>query len=275
MKRDKFIPIDVHGLIETESFVEQLAKLNCPVLVSIIATNNETGTEQDVGRLQAIAGNYGALLHIDATQAIGTRFFGARREGLAALSVSAHKIHGPKGVGALIAMPAMRAQLKSVLRGGGHERGFRSGTLNVPGIVGFGVAARILEASWLTRRERLAKLRRQFLDTLRRLSSEAVHETIPESLASPHILSIRMPGTNARALLGAVRTDVAFSLGSACATNKAEPSHVLMALGLEKRAVTETFRISFAPDQTLEEVDAAAIILASAARTLSGYSVSA
>jgi cysteine desulfurase len=275
MKTDRFIPVDEHGVVKTELLEEQLAKLDDRSLVSIIATNNETGTEQDIERLLALASDRGALLHVDATQAVGTRQFGARREGLAALSISAHKIHGPKGVGALIAMPAMRAQLKPVLRGGGHERGLRSGTLNVPGIVGFGVAARIIRASWLTRRERLAELRQQFLDKLRRLSGDAVRETIPGTLASPHILSVRMLGTNSRALLGAVREDVAFSLGSACATNKAEPSHVLVALGLDKRAVAETFRISFSPDQSVEQIEAAATILASAAATLSGYSVPA
>jgi cysteine desulfurase len=272
---DSFVPVDEHGIVKIELLEAQLAEIGGRSLVSIIATNNETGTEQDIKALQALARSRDALLHIDATQAVGTRQFSARGDGLAALSISAHKVHGPKGVGALVAMPAMRAKLKPLLRGGGHERGFRSGTLNVPGIVGFGVAARMTSASWATRRQRLAALRQHFIETLRRFSGDALYETIPCALASPHILSIRLRGTNARALLGAVREDVAFSLGSACATNKAEPSHVLVALGLDKRTVAETFRISFSPDQPIEEVGAAATILANAARTLSEYSVPA
>jgi cysteine desulfurase len=273
VEADSFIPVDDHGIITIDLLKQQLAKSDSRTLVSVIATNNETGTEQDVQALQRVASACGALLHIDATQAVGTRKLNARRDGISAVSISAHKIHGPKGVGALVAMPAMRAQLKTVQRGGGHERGFRSGTLNVPGIVGFGVAARMVTTNWLIRRERLAALRQHFLDTLRKLAGDAVHETIPGPSASPHILSIRLSGINARALLGAVRDDVAFSLGSACATNKAEPSHVLLALGLDKRAITETFRISFAPDQTMDQVGMAATILANAALNLSGYSV--
>lgn len=272
---DSFVPVDEHGIVKIELLEAQLARIDGCSLVSIIATNNETGAEQDIESLQALATKRGALLHLDATQAVGTRQFSARRDGLAALSISAHKIHGPKGVGALVAMPAMRAKLKPVFRGGGHERGFRPGTLNVPGIVGFGVAARIIRANWSQRRQTLTALRQHFIKTLQRSCGDALYETVPCALASPHILSIRLRKTNARALLGAVREGVAFSLGSACATNKAEPSHVLVALGLDKRSVAETFRISFSPDQTMEEVGAAAMLLANAAQALSGYSVPA
>jgi cysteine desulfurase len=162
-----------------------------------------------------------------------------------------------------------------ILRGGGHERGFRSGTLNVPGIVGFGVAATLVSQLWAERRQRLGELRATFLEVLVGHLGDAVIETVPSNQASPHILSIRLRGTNGRALLGAVKEKLAFSLGSACATNKAEPSHVLLALGIDKRSIAETVRISFSADQSADEVREAAIVIAGAASTLSGYSLSA
>jgi cysteine desulfurase len=244
--------------------------------VSVIATNNEIGTEQDVDNLASIVHATGAMLHLDATQAVGTRNFDMRATpGLVGISISAHKIHGPKGVGALVADRTLRRTLSPVLRGGGHERGFRSGTLNVPGIVGFAVAARLAVAHRLKRRERLVTLRERFLELLRKDLGKHVIETVIDAPVSPHILSVRLVGTNGRALLRAVRDEVAFSLGSACSTNKSEPSHVLVALGLDRRVITETIRISFSPEQPVDEVERAAAILAGAARSLSSYSVSA
>jgi cysteine desulfurase len=272
---DEFMEIDSAGAVNITSLREQLSKNKAPTLVSVIATNNETGLEQDTQALAQIVSADGGLLHLDATQAVGTRLINLRRGGLSGVSVSAHKIYGPKGVGALIASLALRKAMAPILRGGGHERGFRSGTLNVPGIVGFGVAARLVSSRRLERRRHLEDLRSQFLDVLNRELGEAVSETISGAKASPHVLSVRLRGTNGRALLGMVREDVAFSLGSACATNKAEPSHVLSALGMEKLAIAETIRISFASDQTVHEVRQAAGIIARAATSLSAYSVSA
>ncbi len=214
-------------------------------------------------------------MHLDGTQAIGTRSINLRRSAVAGISISAHKIYGPKGVGALVAGAALRKAMTPVLRGGGHERGFRSGTLNVPGIVGFGVAARLVTARWPERRKHLAELRHHFLEALTEQLGKAVRETVPTAQASPHVLSVRLHGTNGRALLGAVRDDVAFSLGSACATNKAEPSPVLLALGVDKRAIAETIRVSFLTEQTIDEVRRAATLISAAAKALSGYSLSA
>jgi cysteine desulfurase len=272
---DVFVPIDRLGRVLIENLREQLARTP-GALVSIIATNNELGTEQDVETITRVVHDAGGLLHLDATQAVGTRAFDMRKTtGLVGISASAHKIYGPKGVGALIATARLRRAMSPIMRGGGHERGFRSGTMNVPGIVGFGVAARLAVERRLERRERLFTLRRRFLDVLGESLGNRVVETVADAPVSPHILSIRLQGTNGRALLRAARDDVAFSLGSACATNKSEPSHVLTALGLDKRAIAETIRISFAADQPVEEIERAASILAEAARSLSSYSLSA
>jgi len=272
---DGFVSVDRLGRVVIEDLQERLARTR-GTLVSIIATNNELGTEQDVETLAKVIHDASALLHLDATQAVGTRAFEMRNtSGLVGISASAHKIHGPKGIGALIAATPLRRALSPIMRGGGHERGFRSGTLNVPGIVGFGTAARLAIKKRRERRERLGTLRRRFLAMLRESLDIRVVETVADAPVSPHILSIRLQGTNGRALLRATRDEVAFSLGSACATNKSEPSHVLVALGLDKHAIAETIRISFAADQPVEEIERAAGILARAARSLSSYSLSA
>jgi cysteine desulfurase len=272
---DEILAVDRAGRIVISELRKRLLT-TADALVSVIATNNEIGTEQDVEALAGTAHEAGAMLHLDATQAVGNRRIDMQQtRGLVGISISGHKIHGPKGVGALIASAPLRRRMSPVLRGGGHERGFRSGTLNVPGIVGFGVAARLVISQRVQRRDHLMVLRRRFLEVLGDALSERVLETVIDAPVSPHILSVRLRETNGRALLRAVRHTVAFSLGSACATNKSEPSHVLLALGLEKRAIAETIRISFSAEQSVEEVERAATILAKAAQDLSGYSISA
>jgi cysteine desulfurase len=271
---DGFLKIEQTGAVNVEA-LRTLLTSGSQALVSVIATNNETGLEQDLNGLAEIVSSAGSLLHLDATQAIGTRPINLRRLEICGASISAHKIYGPKGVGALVASASLRKAMTPVLRGGGHERGFRSGTLNVPGIVGFGVAARLVAERWSERREHLSTLRVRFLEALGEKLGDSISETIPAAQASPHVLSVRLRGTNGRALLGAVRDKVAFSLGSACATNKAEPSHVLLALGVDKHAIAETIRISFSIDQSVGEIQEAANAIAAAAQTLSEYSVSA
>jgi cysteine desulfurase len=272
---DALIGVSSTGTLLLDVLLEHLKTGDVPTLVTVIATNNEIGTEQDVEALAVRANEHGALLHLDATQAIGTRSFNMRKRHIAGMSISAHKIYGPKGVGALVASHNLRKAMTPIIRGGGHERGFRSGTLNVPGIVGFGVAANLVYAKWSERRKHLGMLRFEFLETLKDQLGDAVSETIPSEQASPHVLSLRLAGTNGRALLGAVSDELAFSLGSACATNKAEPSHVLLALGVDKRSISETIRVSFSAEQSVLEVQRAAMLIASATRGLSGYSLSA
>ena len=270
--KDSYVRVDAEGVVDEQALRAALG--DGRRLVSIIATNNETGVEQDVDFLSTLVSESSSLFHIDATQAVGTRAINFRKRGIAACSVSAHKIQGPKGIGALVVSNEARRELRPLIRGGGHERGFRSGTLNVPAIVGFGVAAELAARHRDERRRDLTKLRQQFLNTLNAVYGSAT-TTIKTASTSPHILSLRLENTNSRALLRAVRDEVAFSLGSACATNKAEPSHVLLALGLDRKATTETVRLSFSSDQTPAEVEKAAAIIASAAKALSAYSLSA
>lgn len=269
---DTWLDLTHEGLVIPESLKKAITHRRS--VVSVIATNNETGVEQDIDMLANVTNDGGSLLHLDATQAVGTRAIDLRKRNIAACSLSAHKFYGPKGVGALVVSTAMRRELSPILHGGGHERGLRSGTLNVPGIVGFGAAAGLAMKYRVQRRNHLAALNKRFFDVLSESTNFRASMTIQSAATSPHILSVRISGTNARALLRSVRDEVAFSLGSACATNKSEPSHVLTALGIDKKIIGETIRCSFSSEQTLEEVELAASKLANAALELSQYSVS-
>lgn len=268
---DTLLDITSEGLVVPASLARAMQQRRC--LISVIATNNETGVEQDLDMLSAAANTSGSLLHLDATQAVATRSLDLRKRSISACSISAHKIHGPKGVGALIISGAMRRELHPILHGGGHERGLRSGTLNVSGIVGFGVAAELAKKHRAERRSKLSALQAHFFDTLSEATQHLAARTIRSAATSPHILSLRIAGTNARALLRGVRDEVAFSLGSACATNKSEPSHVLMALGMDKKIIAETIRCSFSSEQTLDDVEMAATAIGVAAEGLAGYSL--
>ena len=268
---DTFLDISSDGLIVLESLERAMKQRRC--VISVIATNNETGVEQDLDALATVVNNSSSLLHVDATQAVATQALNLRKRGISACSLSAHKIHGPKGVGALVVSGEMRRELNPILHGGGHERGLRSGTLNVSGIVGFGVAAELSRIHRAERRKKLSELQGHFFDTVYYSTQGLATKTIPSAKTSPHILSLRIAGTNARALLRGVRDEVAFSLGSACATNKSEPSHVLMALGLDKKIIAETIRCSFSSEQTLDEVEKAAVAIGAAAQALAGYSL--
>lgn len=267
---DAYIPTDGKGMVDPKN-VERVANERRS-LISIIATNNEIGTEQDIHAMATIVATSGSLLHLDATQAVGTRTLDMRKHNIHGCSISAHKIYGPKGIGALVALRELRRELRPILRGGGHERGFRSGTSNVPAIVGFGIAAQLATKRRLQRRKGLAALQARFFEVLSDASNGRAVKTIDDTRTSPHILSVRLQGINARALVRAVHDNVAFSLGSACATNKVEPSHVLVALGLDKQQIAETIRCSFSVEQDPEEVERAAVAIGTAARALAEYS---
>jgi cysteine desulfurase len=272
---DAKVSVDSRGLVNSEELAALIA-CDRATLVSVIATNNETGVEQDLTQLLASCKDRDVLFHIDATQGVGTTAFDFRRGHLDGLSLSGHKFYGPKGIGALVASSRLRRELRPILRGGGHERGFRSGTLNVPAIVGMGAAAELAIKHRVSRRAKLSELRRYFMATLSNLLGEDIEETVGGTTrVSPHIASVRIRRTNGRALLGAVREDISFSLGSACATNKAEPSHVLLAMGFDKRATSEVIRVSFSPEQSRTEVEQAATIIAAATRELRSYSATA
>jgi cysteine desulfurase len=258
------------GIYLSESLHRELGLVAGRALVSLMNVNNEIGSQQPSAAFAEVTRSAGHFFHADATQ--GAAYGYLSLSSLDAMSISAHKMHGPKGVGALACTPELRRKLKPLSHGGGHERGLRSGTLNVPGIVGFGKAASMALHDRDLRVRQIAKVRAAFLETLR---SDYQGTTVinSESCAAPHICSITLDRISARALLNACRTEVCFSLGSACATNKSEPSYVLTAINLNEEQANQTIRCSFSFEVGVSQAEEAARILSQRANALREFSV--
>ncbi|MCA9728567.1 MAG: aminotransferase class V-fold PLP-dependent enzyme, partial [Candidatus Eisenbacteria bacterium] len=213
-----------------------------------------TGVLQDLPAIAAICRRRGVLFHTDATQTFGKVPLRVEDLGCDLLSISSHKIHGPKGVGALYVRGRNpRVRLVPQMDGGGHERGFRSGTLDVPGVVGFGRAAEIAAERLDTEPARVAALRDRLETALLERIPQVLRNT-PEIGRAPHILNLSFPGLEGEALLLGLR-QVAVSSGSACASASLEPSHVLLALGRTPTEARSALRFSLGRFNTAEEVE--------------------
>ncbi len=237
----EFIPVGCDGLVDPAEVARRMRPDT--VLVSVMAANNEIGTIQPVREIGRVVRENRTLFHTDAAQAAGHVDLDVYRDECDLLSFSGHKIYGPKGAGGLFVrsqMPGVR--LEPLLHGGEHERGMRSGTLNVPGIVG--LAAALEETS----REREAENTKN--DRIAGEIVAALQAEIPGLRVNgatgrklPHNLSLTFPGIEAKALVHAVKADLSFSTGSACSTTKILPSHVLKAIGLPDAECFQTVRI--------------------------------
>jgi len=219
----------------------------------VMAANNEIGVLQPLDAISRIAKSHGAIFHCDAVQAAGISPLEVRKLGVDLASLSAHKMYGPKGVGALyVAKNSPPIQLEPLLDGGGHERGYRSGTLNVPGIVGFGRAAEICRVEGPAEAARLAQLRDKLWAGLTAIGGVHANGSMTERL--PQNLNVRFDGVAGETLLASLAGDVAISSGAACATASAEPSHVLKALGLSDDQARASLRFGFHRFNTDQEV---------------------
>ena len=221
------------------------------MLVSVLYANNEIGVIQPVRAIGALCRARGVLFHTDAAQAFGKIPIHAEDENIDLMSVSAHKIYGPKGVGALYLR--RRLALASQMDGGGHENGLRSGTLNVPGIAGFGEACAIAAREMEGEAERLRALRGRLQARLEAgLAGITVNGSMEHRLAGN--LNLSFAGVSADALLMCL-PDIALSTGSACSSATVEPSHVLHALGLSDESARSSVRFGLGRFNTEEEVD--------------------
>jgi cysteine desulfurase len=222
------------------------------LLVSVMYANNETGVVQPVREIGALCGEKGALFHCDAAQAFGKIPVDVSAGGIDLMSVSAHKIYGPKGVGALY-VRRRKVQLAPQMDGGGHEGGMRSGTLNVPAIVGFGEACALCMAEMAAEGERVGALRDRLLGLLRGgLEAVTVNGSLEHRL--PGNLNMSFAGVSAETLLMNL-PEVALSTGSACSSAVAEPSHVLRALGIGEDLARSAVRFGVGRFNTEEEID--------------------
>ncbi len=229
-------------------------------LVCLMLANNETGVVQPVAEALALARSHGALSHCDAVQAAGKLPLDFAALGVDLLALSAHKIYGPKGVGALVVRRGTR--LEALLRGGAQERNRRAGTENVAGLVGFGAAARLARAELAEDAARLAGLREELEARLLAIPEAQVNGTAPRV---PNTTNVSFGGVDAESLLMALDLDgLAVSTGAACAAGAVEPSHVLRAMGLPMARVQASLRFSLGRGTTAEEVALAAEAVARA-----------
>jgi len=248
------LPIDRRGRVNAQQAAA--AMTDRTILVSIMVANNEVGTLQPVAEISRLCKERGVLFHTDAVQALGKLLVDVRAIGADLASFSAHKIYGPKGIGALYVRSARpRVALEPLVHGGGHERGLRSGTLAVPLIVGFGEACRLCQACVADEASRIVSLRNRLWQQIKeRLPDTALNGHPTERL--PGTLNASFPYIDADALMLQM-PEVAVSTGSACTSASIEPSHVLKAMGLDDDAARSSLRFSLGRFTTEEEIDAA------------------
>lgn len=225
------------------------------ILVSIMYGNNEIGVIQPVKEISAIAHKHGALFMTDATQAVGKIPVDVNADGIDLMAFSAHKMYGPKGVGALyVRRKNPRVKVTSQMDGGGHERGMRSGTLNVPGIVGLGKACELCRLEMESETIRLSALRDKLETTLNKMEESYVNGNTQHRL--PHVANISFKYVEGEGLMMAM-SDLAVSSGSACTSASLEPSYVLKSLGLSDDLAHSSIRYGLGRFTTEEEIDQA------------------
>lgn len=247
-----FLQPDNKGRVSVEQVREALRPDT--VLVSLMFANNEIGTIHPIPEIGALCHEKGVLFHTDATQAFGKVPVDVEAMQIDLLSMSAHKIYGPKGVGALyVRRKKPRVRLEPVIYGGGHERGMRSGTLNVPGIVGFGEAARIAKEEMPAESKRLAGLRDRMWAGLSEHLTDIARNGDPQHCL-PNILNVSFLYVEGESLMMGF-SDIAVSSGSACTSASLEPSYVLKNIGLGDDLAHSSIRFSLGRFTTTEEVD--------------------
>jgi cysteine desulfurase len=252
-----FIPVDNYGFVNLENLEKELTDKT--ILVTIVYANGEIGTIQPIKEISKIVHTKNAYLHVDATAACGQVPINVKDEGIDLLTISSNDIYGPKGMGALYAKDGVR--LEPLLHGGGQERGLRSGTENMPSIVGFGKAAEIAKKEMQTESERLVKLRDRFI--------EGLLKPIPCSFLNGHPtkrlpdnVSVRYSFIEGESMLLSLDMAGVFaSSGSACTAKTLEPSHVLLAIGLKHEEAHGSLMFTLGRQNTEEEVDYAVSLM--------------
>jgi cysteine desulfurase len=246
-----YLAVDKEGRVDPAAV--RAALTDKTILVSIMLANNEIGSVNPINEIGAVVKERGALFHIDAVQGVGKIPFDVNAARADLVSLSAHKMYGPKGVGALYVRRKPRVRLTAMIDGGGHERGMRSGTLNVPGIVGFGVAAELCRLEMAEESKRTFALRERLRAGIaERITDTYVNGSLEHRL--PGNLNISFAYVEGEAMLMALK-DVAVSSGSACTSASLEPSYVLRAVGVGEELAHTSIRFGIGRFNTSEEVD--------------------
>ena len=247
-----YLPVNREGLID----LQQLEAAITPrtILIAIMYANNETGTVQSVKEIGAIAKKHNVIFFTDATQAVGKIPVDVIKDNIDLLACSAHKIYGPKGVGALyVRRKNPRVKLTAQMDGGGHEKGMRSGTLNVPGIAGFGKACDICRLQMEEDSLRMSHLRDKLENALLQLEATYINGSREHRL--PHVANISFDYVDGDGLMMGLNKEIALSSGAACTSASMEPSYVLKALGLDDTLAHSSLRFSIGRFTTEEQID--------------------
>ncbi|MBO5489163.1 MAG: cysteine desulfurase [Eubacterium sp.] len=251
-----YLPVNEKGHVEPETLQQALNEET--ILVSIMMVNNEVGAVLDIASYVKIVKEFDQdiVFHVDAIQAYGKMRILPKKLGVDLMSVSGHKIHGPKGTGFLYV--ADKVKMNPYIYGGGQQRGMRSGTENVPGIAGLGLAAQIMDSTLVERREKLFALKGYMIERLREIPGVTVNavEGVELEETAPHILSASFEKVRSEVLLHALEEKKIYvSSGSACSSNHPGISGTLVAIGVAKELLDSTLRFSFSEDTTKEQID--------------------
>lgn len=251
--RVTYLPVDRDGRIKLQALKEALCRDT--ILVSIMYVNNEVGSVQPIEEAVQIVKNYNRniLFHVDAVQGFGKYRIFPKRIGVDLMSISGHKIHGPKGTGVLYVNE--KVKIKPIVFGGEQQKNVRSGTENVPGIAGLGLAAKEIYKDFDAKIEKMRDLKNYFIEGLNQIPHIAIHGRIDESSA-PHIVSVGFAGIRSEVLLHTLEDQgIYVSSGSACASNHPAISGVLRGIGAGQQYLDATIRFSFSEFTTKEEID--------------------
>lgn len=245
-----YLPVDHQGLVSVDEL--EMAIRPETGLVSIMMVNNEVGSVQDIAAIGRITKAHNVIFHTDAVQAVNCLEIDVDRLQVDLLSLSAHKMYGPKGVGALYIRRGTICQ--PILFGGAQENKFRPGTENMPGIIGLGTAMALRNEDYPLRHSHFTQLRRELVNALGQAVPGVVFNG-PQEQVAPHVISASFPNVNGELMLFHLnQTGVAVSMGSACTSESIEPSHVLLAMGLPEEQIEGTLRISIGTPTTIEDV---------------------
>lgn len=246
-----YLPVNAAGLINLQEL--EAAIRHDTILISIMYANNETGVLQPIREIGAIAKKHNVIFFTDATQAVGKLPIDVMEDDIDLLALSAHKFYGPKGCGAVyVRRKSPRVKLTPLIDGGGHEKGIRSGTLNVPGIVGLGKAAALANTEMLSDTDRIIKLRDHLENTLVQTGKVIINGSTTHRL--PNTTNLSFFNTNSGVLMRTFSKDLAVSSGSACTSALMEPSYVLKAMGLSDELAYGSIRFSLGRFTTDEEI---------------------
>lgn len=268
-KKITYLQVNEYGEIDLGELEDAITEKT--VMVSIMAANNEIGTIARIDEIGRMAHERNVIFHTDAAQAVGHIPMDVQKMNIDLMSISAHKVYGPKGIGALYVRGIKpRVRPDPVIHGGGQERGIRSGTLNVPGIVGFGKAIQIatLEMDSENKKFRLwtDKMLKSFEDIGGKLNGHPTNRL-------PYNLNIYFAGVESKAIINSISKEIAISAGSACTTQIVEPSHVILALGYDENRAHSSIRIGLGRFNKEEEIDYCIEIIAKSVKTLKGITM--